>query len=160
MASSVEPAGPNALLQRAPLVLLLASLGALAVAYTAEYGFGLDPCALCLYQRVPYAVVAVLALSAMVFPADPWRRVALAIAGMALVVGAGIALYHVGVEQDCLSPGKNIVNGTPSWVHFGKAQTEFDLQLAPGKHKLSLQIGDDLHNTMPGLCSTITVTVK
>jgi len=72
----------------------------------------------------------------------------------------GIGHYHLGVEENCLPAGKNIVKGTPSWVHFGKAETEFDLQLTPGKHKLSLQIGDDLHNTMPGLCSTITVTAK
>jgi hypothetical protein len=34
-----------------------------------------------------------------------------------------------------------------------------DMQLTPGKHRLSLQLGDDLHNTVKGLCSTITVNV-
>ena len=72
----------------------------------------------------------------------------------------GIAHYHVGIEQSCLPPGKTIVKGTPSWVHFGDGKSEFDTQLAPGKHKLSLQLGDDLHNTLPGTCSTIDVTVK
>ena len=72
----------------------------------------------------------------------------------------GIAHYHVGIEQSCLPAGKNIVKGTPSWVHFGDGKSEFDSQLAPGKHKLSLQLGDDLHNTLPGTCSTINVTVK
>jgi hypothetical protein len=33
------------------------------------------------------------------------------------------------------------------------------MQLTPGKHKLSLQLGDDLHNTVQGLCTTITVNV-
>jgi Domain of unknown function (DUF4399) len=72
----------------------------------------------------------------------------------------GIGHYHVGIDQSCLPAGKTIVKGTPSWVHFGDGKSEFDSQLPPGKHKLALQIGDDLHNTMPGFCSTITVTVK
>jgi len=72
----------------------------------------------------------------------------------------GIAHYHVGIDQDCLPPGKNIVKGTPSWVHFGDGKDVFDSQLSPGKHKLALQLGDDLHNTMPGACKVITVNVK
>ena len=71
----------------------------------------------------------------------------------------GVGHYHVGVEQDCLKPGETIVKGTPQWVHLGKGDTEMDMQLTPGKHKLSLQLGDDLHNTVQGLCSTITVNV-
>jgi hypothetical protein len=43
------------------------------------------------------------------------------------------------------------VKGTPSWVHFGDGKDVFDTQLTPGRHKLALQLGDDLHNTMPGL---------
>ncbi len=72
----------------------------------------------------------------------------------------GIAHYHVGIDQDCLPPGQTIVKGTPSWVHFGDGKSEFDSQLTPGKHKLALQLGDDLHNTIPGTCTTITVNVK
>jgi len=72
----------------------------------------------------------------------------------------GMAHYHVGIDQNCLPPGKNIVKGTPSWVHFGDGKDVFDSQLTPGKHKLALQLGDDLHNTMPGTCSVITVNVK
>ena len=34
------------------------------------------------------------------------------------------------------------------------------MQLTPGKHKLALQVADDLHNAIPGLCTTITVNVK
>jgi hypothetical protein len=72
----------------------------------------------------------------------------------------GVAHYHVGIDTPCLPPGKTIVKGTPSWVHFGKGESEFDTQLTPGKHKLALQLGDDLHNTIAGTCSTITVNVK
>jgi hypothetical protein len=72
----------------------------------------------------------------------------------------GVAHYHVGIDQPCLPPGKTIVKGTPSWVHFGDGKDVFDTQLTPGKHKLALQLGDDLHNTLPGTCQVITVTVK
>ena len=72
----------------------------------------------------------------------------------------GVAHYHVGIDENCLPAGKTIVKGTPSWVHFGDGKSEFDTQLTPGKHKLALQLGDDLHNTLPGTCSVITVSVK
>jgi len=72
----------------------------------------------------------------------------------------GVAHYHVGIDEDCLPAGKTIVKGTPSWVHFGDGKDVFDTQMTPGKHKLSVQLGDDLHNTLPGACQTITVNVK
>jgi uncharacterized protein DUF4399 len=72
----------------------------------------------------------------------------------------GVAHYHVGIDQDCLPPGKNIVKGTPSWVHFGDGKDVFDSQMTPGKHKLAVQLGDDLHDTMPGACQVITINVK
>ena len=91
--------GPLTAFHRIPIALFWASVGALGVAYVAEYGFGLDPCVLCLYQRVPYAAVAVLAWAAILIRRDGGRRAALALAGLALLIGAGIAGYHVGVEQ-------------------------------------------------------------
>ena len=75
-------------------------------------------------------------------------------------VRPGKAHYHVGIDQSCLPPGKTIVKGTPSWVHFGDGKDVFDTQLTPGKHKLALQLGDDMHDTLPGTCQEITVTVK
>ena len=66
--------------------------------------------------------------------------------------------HHVGVDIDCLPPGTEIPKANP-WVHHGGAQTEMDMQLTPGSHKLTLQLGDDMHRTMAGLCQTITVNV-
>ncbi len=75
-------------------------------------------------------------------------------------VRAGMGHHHVGVEMDCLPAGTEIVKGTPSWVHFGTGSTEIDMQLEPGTHKLTLQLGDDLHRTIDGFCQTITVNVQ
>ena len=75
-------------------------------------------------------------------------------------VRAGVGHHHVGVEMDCLPAGTEIVKGKPSWIHFGNAATEIDMQLEPGTHKLTLQLGDDLHRTIEGFCETITVHVQ
>ena len=74
-------------------------------------------------------------------------------------VREGIGHYHLGVDTDCYEPNVEIVKGTPAWIHFGKGESEMDLQLTPGRHTLSLQIGDDKHITLPGLCSQVTITV-
>lgn len=70
----------------------------------------------------------------------------------------GMGHHHVGVDTDCLPPGTAIPKAAP-WVHFGKGDNEMDMQLPPGQHKLTLEIGDDMHVTQPGMCSTITVNV-
>jgi hypothetical protein len=67
--------------------------------------------------------------------------------------------HHVGVDIDCLPAGTEIPKANP-WVHHGGAQTEMDMQLTPGSHKLTLQFGDDSHRTIEGLCQTITVNVS
>jgi Domain of unknown function (DUF4399) len=66
--------------------------------------------------------------------------------------------HHVGVDTDCLPPGTVIPKAAP-WVHFGNGSNEIDMQLTPGPHKLALEIGDDKHTTIAGLCTTITVNV-
>jgi hypothetical protein len=74
-------------------------------------------------------------------------------------VREGVGHYHLGVDTDCYEPKMEIVKGTPAWIHYGKGESEMDLQLTPGRHTLSLQIGDDKHVTLPGLCSQITISV-
>jgi hypothetical protein len=76
----------------------------------------------------------------------------------AMEARAGMGHHHVGVDADCLPVGAEIPMASP-WVHFGKANTTIDMQLTPGPHKLTLQLGDDLHRTIEGLCTTINVTV-
>jgi hypothetical protein len=75
-------------------------------------------------------------------------------------VRPGMGHHHLGIDMDCLPAGTEIVKGTPSWVHFGTGATEIDVQLEPGTHKLTLQLGDDLHRTVDGFCQTITVNVQ
>jgi hypothetical protein len=73
-------------------------------------------------------------------------------------VRPGVGHHHVAIDSDCLSPGTVIPKAAP-WVHFGDGKNEIDMQMPPGPHRLTLQLGDDEHRTIEGLCSTINVTV-
>lgn len=83
----------------APLAVIAASAFALATAFGAQYGFGIEPCPLCLYQRVAYAVAGLVGLAALFAAPGDKRALVVGLAGVAFTLGAGIALYHVGVEQ-------------------------------------------------------------
>ncbi len=86
--------------QVVPLAILVVSVGALATAYIAQYGFGMQPCILCLYQRVPYAVTGLLAVLALGMPAGGHARAIMTVlCAVVFLVGSGIAFYHFGVEQ-------------------------------------------------------------
>ena len=73
-------------------------------------------------------------------------------------VRPGVGHHHVAVDAECLPPGAVIPKAAP-WVHFGDGKNEIEMQLPPGQHKLTLEIGDDKHTTMPGFCTTISVNV-
>jgi hypothetical protein len=66
--------------------------------------------------------------------------------------------HHVGVDTQCLPAGAEIPKASP-WVHFGTGNSTIDMQLPPGRHTLTLQLGNDLHQTIEGLCTTIEVNV-
>jgi disulfide bond formation protein DsbB len=84
--------------RQAALLMLLACLAALAVAFSAEWWGGMVPCALCLLERWPYRVAAVLAVVALLLPA--WAaRWWLGLGVLVILVGAGLSAVHVGVEQ-------------------------------------------------------------
>jgi len=81
-------------------VVLMVSIAALATAFTAQYGFGLRPCELCLFQRVPYGVVIFLAALGLGLRLDEKKSaLVLGLCALTFAVGAGLALYHTGVEQ-------------------------------------------------------------
>lgn len=89
--------------QRIFLALTLCAIGVLtlAIVYTAEYGFNLLPCPLCIYQRKPYFLVILFSLLAAVV-AKRKPHVAdftLMLCGFFFVTGMGISGFHLGVEQ-------------------------------------------------------------
>lgn len=77
-----------------------AAIAALCVAWIAQYGFGLAPCELCYWQRYGYWAAIAVGLVAIFMPAQSAaRRALLWLLALAFLVTAGIALFHVGVEQ-------------------------------------------------------------
>jgi disulfide bond formation protein DsbB len=104
------------------LLLFIYSTSALALAYTSQYGFGLLPCILCLYQRYPLFAVMVLSFVAL-FCKNKLRTGLVVLSALLLLVGAGIALYHVGVEQGIVDNGGCDVGETvPSTLEKMTAQ--------------------------------------
>ena len=80
------------------LVVLIVSIGVIAGALLFQYVGGLQPCELCLAERWPYYGAIVIAALAL---ATDRRRALSGIALLALIFlgSAGLAAYHVGVEQ-------------------------------------------------------------
>jgi len=83
------------------LFLMAASAGSLLAAFFFQYVVGLQPCILCIWQRWPYAAVIALTILALTVAARAakLRAALLALCGVVFLIGGGIAVFHVGVEQ-------------------------------------------------------------
>lgn len=86
----------------AGLVIGIAAALTLAGAWYFELVLGLEPCPLCLDQRIPYYVAVPLgiavALLARNAASGAVARLGLALLGLVMLVGAGLGVYHAGVE--------------------------------------------------------------
>ena len=71
----------------------------------------------------------------------------------------GLGHYHLGVDTECLPAGEIIPAADP-WIHMGDGSDGMELQLEGGEYRLSVQIGDDEHRTIEGLCETITIRME
>jgi disulfide bond formation protein DsbB len=94
------------------LLLALASVLILLAALGLQYLGGLAPCHLCVLQRWPY--VALIALGLIGWRWQP--RPLLALSALVLLIGAGLAGYHVAVEEGWVALPESCVAG-------GSAQT-------------------------------------
>jgi disulfide bond formation protein DsbB len=79
---------------------------------------GYTPCALCLLQRDPYYYaipVGILAIAASLFRLPVWlTRSALILIGLAMLIGAGLGIYHSGVEWSFWPGPITCSTGAPS----------------------------------------------
>lgn len=87
-----------------PAALAIAAIGAAAIlgAYFFQYVVKLVPCPLCLEQRIPYYVAipfALLVAAAAANKAPPsLLRAGFVLLAVAMLVGAGLGVYHSGIE--------------------------------------------------------------
>jgi disulfide bond formation protein DsbB len=85
---------------RLPAALILAaSIAVLGAAFLFQYVGGLAPCVLCIDQRYPYGVTIALSLLALLLADRRARGALLLLSALAFAIGAGIAVFHVGVEH-------------------------------------------------------------
>ncbi len=85
---------------QAPAIVVGASALALATALVSQYGFDLQPCVLCIWQRWPYVAAILLGGLAVVARSRPVLATVLTgLAVGAVLASGGIGAFHVGVEQ-------------------------------------------------------------
>ena len=86
-----------------PWLVALAAALVLASVHVLQ-AFGWAPCELCLRQRVPYWIAGALALLAGIaamprFKLGPASMLLMACAALTFLIGAGLAVQHIGVEE-------------------------------------------------------------
>jgi disulfide bond formation protein DsbB len=90
---------PGVAPRTASILLAAASVAILALVFAFQHLGGAVPCQLCIWQRYPYGLLIVLGVVGSF-----WRpRLMLALSAAVLLVGAGLAGYHYGVEQGWLA---------------------------------------------------------
>lgn len=82
------------------------------------------------------------------------------------VAPAGIAMEKTGHHHLLIDVGlpsfDRPIPSDAQHVHFGKGQTEAEIELVPGTHRLQLLLGDHLHvpHDPPVMSERITITVR
>ena len=67
--------------------------------------------------------------------------------------------HHILINHDP-SPKGEVVAADSTHIHFGKGQTETELDLAPGSYKLTLQFADGFHRSYgEKMSKSINITV-
>lgn len=134
------------------VVLFVISATSLTMALFFQYKLGLEPCILCLYQRVPY--IALMVFCPLGLLAGRHRRDVLYSCAVTLYIGGIIALYHTGIEYgfwdeafDCVvtEASNNVeqllqsLQGTPQvdcavipWTLFGISMAGYNTLLSFG----------------------------
>jgi disulfide bond formation protein DsbB len=99
-ARSQRPPAPS--LSAIGFAIALAAAATVAGAWVFELFLGLEPCPLCLDQRVPYYAAIPLGVVIGWLALDPARariaRLGFAVLGLVLLIGAAYGVYHAGVE--------------------------------------------------------------
>jgi Domain of unknown function (DUF4399) len=70
--------------------------------------------------------------------------------------------HHLIIDAPMIAEGEIVpVDKPEQYKHFGKGQTDTMIKLAPGKHTLTLQLGDGAHRSLgERMRKTITITAQ
>jgi disulfide bond formation protein DsbB len=75
------------------LIISIAFISALVI----QYGFGHQPCKLCIYQRIPY-IFSILIIITILFM-KKYEKIFLLILAIIFFISFSLAFYHFGIEQ-------------------------------------------------------------
>jgi len=78
-------------------IILLSIISALII----EYVLGHQPCNLCLYERIPYFLSALLIIKIFFF--EKYTKITLLILFLVFMFSTSLAFYHFGIEQGFFS---------------------------------------------------------
>ena len=82
------------------ILLFFGSGFALIGALISQYIFGYQPCILCIYQRIPFGVIILLSLTALILRKKILiNKIIFAICLLAIFINILLAFYHSGVER-------------------------------------------------------------
>jgi len=84
------------------IFICMISLGSIAFAYFVEFILGFEPCILCLYQRIPYYLMAFLSIAALIL--QQRRRCMLILLSLVFFSSLLLAAYHTGIERGIINP--------------------------------------------------------
>lgn len=86
----------------AGIIVALGAMAAILGAWFFQYALGYLPCELCLQQRIPYYVAiplaVIVAAGALRDWPQPLLRGGLMVIALVMLAGAGLGVYHAGVE--------------------------------------------------------------
>ena len=75
-------------------------------------------------------------------------------------VKEGFGHHHILINQEFWPKGE-VIPASDTTIHFGKGQTDTQLELAPGDYTISLQFADGVHTSYgPEMATSIKITVK
>lgn len=91
-------------------------------------------------------------------------KVKFGIKGMELVpagmMKANAGHHHLVIDADLPPADKPVPPNDTHHMHFGKAQTEAEVTLPPGKHTLQLMLGDHAHMPHHPVVSSKKITIE
>ena len=88
----------------------------LAYAYYVQFNLGIEPCPLCIFQRIAVIVMGVFFLiGALHNPRTTGRRAYALLVLLGACAGIGIAAYHVWVQHQ---PPNPLAGCTPGWNYW------------------------------------------
>ncbi len=120
------------------------SIFALVAALYSEVALDLQPCILCIYQRIPFLIGGVLGIVGLFVRNRPQVADALlGVLGVNFLVNSGIATYHTGVEQKWWA---SAVEG---------CKVNFDSLSAPSAESPTQSILEDILSAPTADCSKI-----